>query len=107
MEPLKIWHELLRENPLILHSIGLFSIDNPLHIASAEGHVGFVKEIKKLKPEFAKELNTDGFSPMHMAAVNGHVEVVGELLKVDQKLCRLAGREKKTPITRLSKGGSI
>lgn len=91
-------HELLRENPLILHTVNLFSNGNPLHIASASGHVGFVTEITRLKPEFTKELNRDGFSPMDMAAANGHLEVVRELLKVDPGLSCLEGREKKTPL---------
>ncbi|GKV45503.1 hypothetical protein SLEP1_g52575 [Rubroshorea leprosula] len=91
-------HELLRENPLILHTVNLFSIGNPLHIASASGHDGFVMEITRLKPEFTKELNRDGFNPMHMAAANGHLEVVRELLKVDRGLSCLEGREKKTPL---------
>ncbi|GMI95381.1 hypothetical protein like AT5G51160 [Hibiscus trionum] len=89
-------HKLLRENPLIFHTISLYSNQNPLHIASAEGHVGFVREILRLKPEFAKEVNTDGFSPLHVAAANGHVEIVRELMNVDPRLCGAEGREKKT-----------
>ncbi|XP_039011102.1 ankyrin repeat-containing protein BDA1-like isoform X2 [Hibiscus syriacus] len=90
-------HKLLRENPLMLHTISLYTNQNPLHIASAEGHVGFVTEILKLKPEYAKEVNKDGFSPLHMAAANGHIEIVRELMNIDPKLCSVAGREKKTP----------
>ncbi|EOY22731.1 Ankyrin repeat family protein, putative [Theobroma cacao] len=90
-------HKLLRENPLILHTISLYSCENPLHVASAAGHVGFVREILGLRPEYANEVNKDGFSPLHIAAANGHIEVVRELLSVDRKLCCLEGREKKTP----------
>ena len=92
------FHMLLRENPLILHTISLYSSENPLHIASAAGHVGFVREILRLRPEYAKEVNKDGFSPLHMATANGHIEVVRELLNVDPKLCCLEGRENKTPL---------
>ncbi|KAL5791654.1 hypothetical protein ACOSP7_000248 [Xanthoceras sorbifolium] len=91
-------HQLLRENPLILHTVSLASSGNPLHVASAYGHIDFVKEITRLRKDFAKELNADGFSPMHIASANGHLEVVRELLKMDQKLCRLQGRENKTPL---------
>ncbi|KAK4845559.1 hypothetical protein QYF36_006508 [Acer negundo] len=91
-------HQLLRENPLILHRVSLVSSGNPLHVASAHGHIDFVKEITRLRPDFAKELNEDGFSPMHMASANGYLEIVRELLKVDRKLCRLQGRENKTPL---------
>ncbi|KAL6320121.1 hypothetical protein AAG906_004630 [Vitis piasezkii] len=68
-------HQLLRENPLILHTTALTSAENPLHISSISGHVDFVKELIRLKPDFIKELNQDGFSPIHMAAANGHQEV--------------------------------
>ena len=91
-------HQLLRENPLILHTTALASAENPLHISSISGHVDFVKELIRLKPDFIKELNQDGFSPIHMAAANGHQEVVMELLKFDWKLCHLEGRDEKTPL---------
>ncbi|EEF51636.1 ankyrin repeat-containing protein, putative [Ricinus communis] len=91
-------HQLLAENPLILLSTALFSSENPLHIASIAGHVDFVKDLLRLKPEFAQELNQDGYSPMHMAATIGHVEIVRELAKVDSRLCRVRGKQKKTPL---------
>ncbi|XVF08543.1 hypothetical protein REPUB_Repub07fG0012300 [Reevesia pubescens] len=101
------FHKLLRENPLILHTISLYSNENPLHIASAAGHVGYVQEILRLRPGYAKEVNTDGFSPLHMAAANGHIEVVRELLNFDRKLCCLEGREKKTPLHLAASKGRV
>ncbi|KAK2662072.1 hypothetical protein Ddye_000646 [Dipteronia dyeriana] len=91
-------HQLLRENPSTLHTVSLASSGNPLHVASAYGHIDFLKEITRLRPDFANELNEEGFSPMHMASANGFLEIVRELLKVDRKLCRLQGRENKTPL---------
>ncbi|KAL5795436.1 hypothetical protein ACOSQ2_000256 [Xanthoceras sorbifolium] len=90
--------QLLGENPLILHTVALASSGNPLHVASAYGHIDFAREILRLRPDFAKESNEDGFSPMHLASANGHLDVVGELLKVDWRLCRLQGPEKKPPL---------
>ncbi|XVF54847.1 hypothetical protein PTKIN_Ptkin05aG0214000 [Pterospermum kingtungense] len=92
-------HQLLRENAVLLDQIALFSSENPLHIAHSAGQFEFVKEIINLKPDFAKEVNQDGFSPMHMAAVSGHLEIVRELMKVDPSLCRQqqAIHDKKTP----------
>ena len=91
-------HQLLRENPLILHTTALASAENPLHISSISGQVDFVKELMRLKPDFTKELNQDGFSPIHMAAANGNQDVVMELLTFDSKLGHLKGRDEKTPL---------
>ncbi|XP_052295463.1 ankyrin repeat-containing protein BDA1-like [Citrus sinensis] len=90
--------QLFVENPLILHTPAFASAGNPLHVASAYGHIDFVKEIIRLKPDFAKEVNQDGFSPMHMASANGQIDVVRGLMKFDQKLCHLQGPERKTPL---------
>ncbi|TXG54499.1 hypothetical protein EZV62_019755 [Acer yangbiense] len=75
--------------PLIAKSVRKYAkrARNPLHVASAyNGHIDFVKEITRLRLDFAKELNEDGFSPMHMASANGYLEIVRELMKVDRKL---------------------
>lgn len=94
----QLLHQLLAENPLLLHSLALASTENPLHVASTAGHVDFVKETVRLKPAFVKELNQEGFSPMHIASANGYFEIVRELLKVDPILCRLNGRDQWTPL---------
>ncbi|KAF2311660.1 hypothetical protein GH714_025686 [Hevea brasiliensis] len=88
-------HRLLVEKPFILKNNALFSSENPLHTASVAGH--FVKEISRLKPEFAKEINQDGFSPMHMAAAIGYIEIVRELMRVDSRLCHLEGKDSSSP----------
>ncbi|KAL5795438.1 hypothetical protein ACOSQ2_000258 [Xanthoceras sorbifolium] len=56
------------------HIVALASSGNPLHVASAYGHTDFAREVLRLRPDFAKELNGDGFSPMHMASANGHLD---------------------------------
>ncbi|KAL9241651.1 hypothetical protein vseg_015738 [Gypsophila vaccaria] len=89
-------HRLLVENPLILHRVGLICIENPLHLAADAGHLYYAKEMLKLKPKFAEELNADGYSPVHIASANGHVELVREMIKVNPSLCHLVGREGKT-----------
>ncbi|KAL6127930.1 hypothetical protein ACLB2K_071291 [Fragaria x ananassa] len=94
----QVLHQLLAENQLLLHSVSLASRESPLHVAAVAGHVDFVKEIVRLKPAFAEELNQDGFSPMDIAAANGFLEIVRELLTVDSKLCQLKGRDQWTPL---------
>lgn len=91
-------YSLVRENVLILNAASLVDGDNPLHIASMAGHVNFVREVLKLKTEFADELNQDGFSPLHIAAARGDVDIVRELLKVGNRLCLVKGREERIPL---------
>ncbi|KAH0979277.1 hypothetical protein GBA52_006454 [Prunus armeniaca] len=97
---IQLLYQLLAKNPLLLHTLALVSSENPLHVASIAGHVDFVKEIVRFKPDFAKEINNDGFSPMHIAfaSANGYLEIVRELLKVDPRLSQLKGRDEWTPL---------
>lgn len=104
---INLLHQLLAENPLLFHSLALDSAENPLHVASVAGHVDFVKEILRLKPDFGKEMNQDGLNPMHIASANGYMEMVGELLKVDPRLCRLKGRDQWTPLHYAARRGRI
>ncbi|KAF8041277.1 hypothetical protein BT93_A0020 [Corymbia citriodora subsp. variegata] len=91
-------YSLVRENDLILNTASLVEGDNPLHVASLAGHVNFIREILKLRIEFASELNWDGFSPLHIAAVRGDVDIVRELLKAGNHLCLVKGREERIPL---------
>ncbi|KAH7537766.1 hypothetical protein FEM48_Zijuj03G0127700 [Ziziphus jujuba var. spinosa] len=105
---IQILHQLLAENPFILHTIELSSQGfNPLDIASTAGHVEFVKEIIRLRPDFAKQVNQDGFSPIHIAAALGNLEIVREFMKVDQKLCRLEGRNRWTALHYAASRGKV
>nr|XP_048326754.1 ankyrin repeat-containing protein BDA1-like [Ziziphus jujuba var. spinosa] len=100
-------HHLLAENHYILNTIALNSEQNPLHIASTAGHVEFVKEILRLKPSFAEEVNQDGFSPLHLASAIGHFEIVKELLKLNPKLCCLEGRNRWTALHYAASRGRV
>ncbi|KAB2629791.1 ankyrin repeat-containing protein [Pyrus ussuriensis x Pyrus communis] len=105
----QLLHQLLAENPLLLHSVALTSTENPLHVASIAGHVDFVKEIVRLKPDYVEEMNQDGFSPMHIASANGYLEIVREMLRVDndRRLCRLQGRDEWTPLHYAASRGRV
>lgn len=74
---IQLLYQLLAKNPLLLHTLALASLENPLHVACIAGHVDFVKEIVRFKPDFAQEINNDGFSPMHIAfaSANGYLEI--------------------------------
>ncbi|KAG6677344.1 hypothetical protein I3843_14G020400 [Carya illinoinensis] len=95
------FHTLLTEDPLLLHRVALNSIDNPLHISSLAGNTAITKDIVLRKPEFAGELNQQGFSPVHIASANGHVEIVRELLNINagvDRVCLLKGKDGKLPL---------
>ncbi|KAL2906606.1 Protein RER1D [Bienertia sinuspersici] len=100
-------HELLAKSPLILYQVSFLSAQNPLHFASAAGHLDFARKILELKPEFARQLNEDGYSPIHLASANGHVDIVREIIKVDSNICRLEGGDGRTPLHLAVLGGRI
>ncbi|XP_060219026.1 ankyrin repeat-containing protein BDA1-like [Lycium barbarum] len=90
--------EILRSDPIIVRRVGLADGDSPLHLACLGGHFNFVKELLKLRKEFAGELNQNGFSCLHIAAANGDLLIVKEILKVDIGLCLVKGRERRIPL---------
>ncbi|KAK9144700.1 hypothetical protein Sjap_004603 [Stephania japonica] len=101
-------HELLVEDPLILERVDLAPVsDTPLHIAALAGKIEFAKEMIRLKPSFASEMNIDGFSPIHMASANGQVELVKVLLKVDSSLANLKDRSERLPLHLAAMRGRI
>ncbi|XP_057979723.1 ankyrin repeat-containing protein BDA1-like [Malania oleifera] len=94
-------HQLLQENPLILTDAALESPkETPLHAAAKAGQVGFMREVIKHKPEFAAELNNEGFRPMDIAAAMGNLEMVRELLKANdhEQVSGLKGRNQRTAL---------
>ncbi|OVA19796.1 Ankyrin repeat [Macleaya cordata] len=97
---LQVLNELLTVDRLILQKVSLGPIsETPLHVAALAGQIEFAKEIIRRRPEFAKELNKDGFSPIHLASANGYVEIVKELLtQVGSSLCVLKDIEGRTAL---------
>ncbi|PHT60617.1 hypothetical protein CQW23_02980 [Capsicum baccatum] len=90
---------LIDEVPFLLRTVSLAGTnETPLHVACLSGHLELAKEIIHLRPEFARELNQDGFSPLHIASANGDIEIVKELLNDDRNLCLLKGKEIRTPL---------
>ncbi|PON99759.1 Transmembrane protein [Trema orientale] len=98
-------HKLREENPLILSDYSLISPhENPLHVATKAGKLGFVKEMIRLKPESVMELNKEGFRPLDIASALGHVEIVKEIIASTScttttsgnDICRLKGKDGRT-----------
>ncbi|KAH6782961.1 hypothetical protein C2S52_007920 [Perilla frutescens var. hirtella] len=52
-----------------------------------KGHLPFVKEILKLNPSLAEELNSQQSSPLHIAAARGHVDIAVSLYEAAPDMC--------------------
>ncbi|KAI3468082.1 hypothetical protein Pfo_024745 [Paulownia fortunei] len=91
--------KLLKDDPLILDRVvvNCFS-ETPLHVAAMLGHIGFVKEIIRIKPQLTSEFNSLQSSPLHLASAKGHVDVVRALLSVDPRTCLVRDRNGLTPL---------
>ncbi|KAL0425435.1 UNVERIFIED_CONTAM: hypothetical protein Sradi_1078300 [Sesamum radiatum] len=101
-------HQLLHENPFILSDYLLMnSHENPLTIATKANKLVFVREVLRLRPELAVELNQDGLRPLDVAAAYGHVEIAAEILAAGLEVCRLAGRDGRTAIHYAATNGRI
>ncbi|PRQ59717.1 putative ankyrin repeat-containing domain, PGG domain-containing protein [Rosa chinensis] len=103
----KLLHQLLRDDPQLLHNVLLASGENPLYVASAAGHVEFVEVILELKPALAKVFNKDGFSPMDVASANGYLEIVRALQKALPELSQDKGKDQWTPLHHAARRGRV
>ncbi|KAL0330666.1 UNVERIFIED_CONTAM: hypothetical protein Sangu_1612100 [Sesamum angustifolium] len=81
--------KLLKEDPLILDRVlvNIFS-ETPLHVAAMLGHIDFVKEIIRIKPQLASKpqfinsKDTGGNTILHLAVEDKQVETIKFLLSV-------------------------
>ncbi|KAL0394205.1 UNVERIFIED_CONTAM: hypothetical protein Slati_4386700 [Sesamum latifolium] len=90
---------LLKKDPLILDRVVVgVSSETPLHVAAMLGHIDFVKEIVRIKPQLTSDLNSLRSSPLHLASANGHVHVVRLLLSVDPRMCLARDKNGMTPL---------
>ncbi|XP_022764295.1 ankyrin repeat-containing protein BDA1-like [Durio zibethinus] len=97
-------YDCIRENGNVLKDMDeLEFVDTPLHIAAAEGHIEFCREIANFKPSFTRKLNQVGLSPLHIALENRRRDMVYCLLHVDNNLVRIKGKGGCTPLHLLAK----
>ncbi|KAL7143377.1 hypothetical protein ABFS83_08G187400 [Erythranthe nasuta] len=70
----------------------------PLHVATANGHLPFVREILKLNPRLAEELDSQQSSPLHIASARGYVEIAEELLLGAPHMCVSRDSQGRNPL---------
>ncbi|KAH6782943.1 hypothetical protein C2S52_007902 [Perilla frutescens var. hirtella] len=99
---------LLNDDPWILDRAVVNSFnETPLHVAAMLGHVDFVKEIIRIKPQLVNELNLQQSSPLHLASAKGHVHVVRALLSVNEGACLARDRNTLTPLHLAASKGRV
>ncbi|PKI33127.1 ankyrin repeat-containing protein BDA1-like isoform X1 [Punica granatum] len=91
-------HSLGKNDPLILNRAAVEGGQTPLHVAALADQVEFTREILKVRPKLAEEMNPDGLTPWHIASANGNLEMVRELLNLSPQLCLSKGKERRIPL---------
>ncbi|EEF45878.1 ankyrin repeat-containing protein ITN1 [Ricinus communis] len=69
-----------------------------LHVAALGGYAEIVREIMKIRQDFAWKRDINGCTPLHLACSKGHLETTRELLKYDADLSSLQDNDGRTPL---------
>ncbi|KAF5784241.1 putative ankyrin repeat-containing domain, PGG domain, ankyrin repeat-containing domain superfamily [Helianthus annuus] len=96
---------LLRFQWLLVHELDAFMCS--IHVAAAAGHTEIVKEIIKVRPEFARKYNSEGYTPLHLACSKGHIDTIRELLWFEPDLLYLRDHKGWTPLHCASMKGRV
>ncbi|KAJ9559209.1 hypothetical protein OSB04_013823 [Centaurea solstitialis] len=90
---------------LLMHEVDAFFCS--IHVAAAGGHTEIVKEIIKVRQEFARKGTSKGYSPLHLACSKGQIDTIRELLELDQDLSCLQDHNGWTPLHWASMKGRV
>ncbi|XP_015083957.1 ankyrin repeat-containing protein At5g02620-like [Solanum pennellii] len=100
---IEVVKHFLHNNNNNIHLLLMLEVDmstTSLHAAASSGHTEVVKELIKVRPDFAwkKDELMNGCSPLHIACSKGHLDITRELLKLDMDLSGLQDNEGRTPL---------
>ncbi|XP_021739128.1 ankyrin repeat-containing protein BDA1-like [Chenopodium quinoa] len=99
---------LFQQDPLILDRCIIQNSGLPLHVAAKAGHLEFLSEILRRKPELAEEVDqSKGLSPLHIASTKGHLEIVRLLLAVKPSMCFARDRDGMNPVHVAAVNGQV
>ncbi|KAK6119699.1 hypothetical protein DH2020_046567 [Rehmannia glutinosa] len=92
-------HELLKEDPFLLDTVS-YTCPNktPLHVATINGHLAFVRQILNRNPQLAEELDAQRSSALHVASAKGYVEITRELLSAAPDMCLSRDSQGRNPL---------
>ncbi|CAI9267887.1 unnamed protein product [Lactuca saligna] len=102
---LQVVKHLIEFQWLLMHELDAFMCS--IHVAAAGGHTEIVKEILKVRPEFARKYNSEGYSALHLACSRGQLDTTRELLWSDPDLLYLRDHNGWTPLHWASMKGRV
>ncbi|KAJ8751153.1 hypothetical protein K2173_016334 [Erythroxylum novogranatense] len=73
-------------------------LSTSLHVAASGGYTEIVKEIIKVRPDFAWKKDLHGCTPLHLSCSKGHLEITRELLRLDTDSSSLQDNYGRTPL---------
>ncbi|KAH6787264.1 hypothetical protein C2S52_006816 [Perilla frutescens var. hirtella] len=91
---LDILENMVKENPAVLANFKLKSLgESLLHQAIKCRQPSFVRELMKIDPDVAGDIDKDGFRPLDIAVIMGDLMIVEEILSFNKNLCMLKGKD--------------
>ncbi|CAN1837024.1 Ankyrin repeat-containing protein At2g01680 [Linum perenne] len=95
----EILHGLFQRDSLILKRFTLSSFsETPLHISVLAGHLDFTRELLRMNPGMATEVDSSNATPLHLASAPGHTEIVKALLNADSDACLVRDEDCRIPL---------
>ncbi|CAB4309873.1 unnamed protein product [Prunus armeniaca] len=102
------FYALIQEDSCILERIDQVPfVHTPLHIAASAGHTHFALEMMRLKPQFTRKQNKEGFSALHLALKHGKTQTVLSVLSAYRDIVRVKGREGRTLLHCVAEIGNL
>ncbi|KAL6507637.1 hypothetical protein OROGR_023832 [Orobanche gracilis] len=90
---------LLQEYPSLLADIRLTSlVESVLHVATKSGQLDFARDIMKIDPDIARDINRDGYRVLDIAVIMGNLAIVEMILRFNRDLCQLKGKDNRTAL---------
>ncbi|XP_050227922.1 ankyrin repeat-containing protein At5g02620-like [Mercurialis annua] len=93
---LEVVNYLLEFQGLLMPEVD--AVTTSLYAAALGGFTEIVKEILKIRQDFAWKKDNNGCTPLHLACSKGHLETTRELLRLDVDLSSLQDNNGRTPL---------